>query len=53
LSDHLCEHFEHTGTLEFMAKSLAVKLRLSQVPEADALLSKEPLALLIGFVLDQ
>jgi uncharacterized HhH-GPD family protein len=30
-----------------------VKLCLSQVPEADALLSKDPLALLIGFVLDQ
>ena len=36
-----------------MAKPLAVKLHLSQVPEADALLSSDPLALLIGMVLDQ
>jgi hypothetical protein len=28
-------------------------LRLSGEPEADALLSKDPLALLIGMVLDQ
>jgi hypothetical protein len=36
-----------------VAKPLAVKLCLSQVEEADRLLSKDPLALLIGFVLDQ
>jgi hypothetical protein len=36
-----------------VAKPLAVKLCLAQVPEADALLSKDPLALLIGMVLDQ
>jgi uncharacterized HhH-GPD family protein len=36
-----------------MPKPLAVKLHLSQVTEADRLLSKDPLALLIGFVLDQ
>jgi len=49
----LCEHCGHTGTLESVAKPLAVKLCLSQVEEADRLLSKDPLALLIGFVLDQ
>lgn len=32
---------------------MPVKLSLSQNPKADALLSKEPLALLIGMVLDQ
>ena len=31
----------------------AVRLRLSQDPEADELLSRDPLALLIGMVLDQ
>ncbi len=36
-----------------MAKPLAVKLCLAQVPEADALLSKDPLALMVGMVLDQ
>lgn len=36
-----------------MPKPLAVKLHLSQVPEADALLSSDPLALMVGFVLDQ
>jgi uncharacterized HhH-GPD family protein len=36
-----------------MAKPLAVKLHLSQIPEADALLSSDPLALLVGMVLDQ
>jgi uncharacterized HhH-GPD family protein len=37
-------------TLAPVAKA---KLCLAQVPEADALLSKDPLALLVGFVLDQ
>jgi uncharacterized HhH-GPD family protein len=32
---------------------MAVKLWLSQVPEADALLERSPLALLVGMVLDQ
>jgi len=48
-----CEHFGHTGTLGSVAKPLAVKLCLAQVPEADALLSRDPLALLVGMVLDQ
>ena len=32
---------------------MAVTLWLSQVPEADALLARSPLALLVGMVLDQ
>lgn len=36
-----------------MPKSQAVKLCLAQDPEADALLSKNPFALLVGMVLDQ
>ncbi len=51
--ERLCDAIYRPGTLLNVPKSQVVELHISQDPEADAAISKDPFYLLVAMVLDQ